>query len=391
MKDGNWGLFSVRAIPLMNPDKSIREWVGVHTNITQKRKFETILKQSEERFRSLANSMSQLAWMATKNGSVYWYNQRWIDYTGTSLQEMQGWGWEKVHHPDYVERIVTLTKELWNINEPFELTFPLRRHDGVYRWFLTRAYPITNQHGEIIQWVGTKTDIDDYKKAIELKDQFLRVASHELKTPVTSLKGYTQLLQMTLEEEGVNANTAKLVQKMDQQIDKLTGLIVNLLDVTKIENGQLQYLNENFNFNLLVLETVEELQRTTQTHLVKTQLDDAVNINGDRTRIGQVIANLLTNAIKYSPGNNVIIVSTEIKANEITLSVQDFGLGIPKTDIPFIFDRFYRITGNHRETYPGLGLGLFIAAETIRRHHGQINVTSKEGIGSTFRFNIPLK
>ncbi|MEO7049680.1 MAG: ATP-binding protein, partial [Ferruginibacter sp.] len=279
-------------------------------------------------------------------------------------------------------------KELWNTNQPFELTFPLRRHDGAYRWFLTRVYPLLNDRGEVQQWIGTNTDIDDYKKAMQLKDEFLSVASHELKTPLTSLKGFTQILEMQFQASD-NADAATLLQKMDQQINKLNRLIIDLLDVNKIENGQLRYNTESFNFNVLVVDVVEVLQRTTTTQTIQTHLDDPVIVNADRNRIEQVISNLIANAIKYSPGRDTVIVSTQTTTEEVIFFVQDFGIGVPEVHISHIFDRFYRVPGKNRESYPGLGIGLFIAAEIISRHHGVINVDSQEGKGSIFSFSIP--
>jgi PAS domain S-box-containing protein len=388
MKNGEWGLFSVRAVPLVNADGSIREWVGVHTNITKARKSTEALRQSEEKFRSLANSISQMAWMANKDGWIYWYNERWYGYTGTSFEEMEGWGWDKVHHPDQVEKVVSATKELWNTNQPFELTFPLRRHDGVYRWFLTRVYPLLDERGEVQQWIGTNTDIDDYKKAMQLKDEFLNMASHELKTPLTSLKAFTQILEMQL-KAGDNSSAATLLQKMDQQINKLNRLVIDLLDVNKIEKGQLQYNIEPFNFNILVSEVVEEMQRFSTTHTIQTRLDGPVILNGDRNRIEQVISNLIANAIKYSPSQDTIIVSTQSTTEEVIFSVQDFGIGVPEADLSNIFNRFYRVPGKYRESFPGLGTGLFIASEIISRHQGIIKAESEEGKGSTFSFYIP--
>lgn len=126
------------------------------------------IKESEEKFSALADNMENLAWIADGEGWIYWYNKRWYDYTGTTLEEMQGWGWQKVHHPDHVDRILETTKKIWITNEIFELTFPLRRHDGEYRWFLTRGRPITNSEGKIVRWFGTNTDITDQRETQEL-------------------------------------------------------------------------------------------------------------------------------------------------------------------------------------------------------------------------------
>lgn len=349
-----------------------------------------ITEESEAVFHTLANSISHLAWMANPDGWIYWYNQRWYDYTGTTLEDMQGWGWEKVHHPDHIERVLSDVKKLWQTDKPYEMTFPLKRKDGVYRWFLTRVYPVKNAEGKVIQWIGTNTDIDDQKKALEQKDEFISIASHELKTPVTSLKGFTQILQMKFQKED-NWEAVDLLARMDKQVDKLTKLIVDLLDATKIENKQLKFTLEDFDFDGLVTEVVEEMKRTTITHEINVQTAGIKIINGDRNRIGQVITNFISNAIKYSPDNNQIIVSTAVNDENVTLCVQDFGIGISAEKQPKIFERFFRVTGGGQETFPGLGLGLFISAEIIKRHKGTISVESTEGKGSTFCFSLPLK
>jgi signal transduction histidine kinase len=269
------------------------------------------------------------------------------------------------------------------------MTFPLRRYDGVYRWFLTRVYPVKNNEGKVIQWIGTNTDIDDQKKALEQKDEFISIASHELKTPVTSLKGFTQILQMTFEKEG-NKTAVNLLSKMDKQVDKLTNLIVDLLDATKIENGQIKFNLEVFDFNNLVKEIAEEMRRTTITHEIIVEESNNANINGDRNRIGQVITNFISNAIKYSPDSSKIIITTTCQEQNVKLCVKDFGIGIAAEKQSNIFDRFFRVTGGGQETFPGLGLGLFISKEIIKRHNGKIYVESAEGKGSTFCIELPV-
>jgi PAS domain S-box-containing protein len=365
-------------------------WAWYFRDITESRKNEIEIKQSEERFSSLADSIQNLAWIADAEGWIYWYNQRWYNYTGTTLNEMKGWGWDKVHHPDHIEEVLNFVKKAWKKDEPYELTFPLRRYDGEYRWFLTRVVPIKDSNGMVTKWIGTNTDIDDQKKALEQKDEFISIASHELKTPVTSLKGFTQILQMKFQKES-NDFAADMLSKMDKQVDKLTKLIVNLLDATKIENGQLQFSKEDFDGNDLINEIVEEMQRSTISHKINVELCDTKIITGDRNRIGQVITNLISNAIKYSPdASDVLITSSVIESNKIKICVQDYGIGIPASKLNNVFDRFFRVTGENRETFPGLGLGLFISKEIIKKHNGEIYAESLDGKGSTFCIVLPV-
>jgi signal transduction histidine kinase len=221
------------------------------------------------------------------------------------------------------------------------------------------------------------------------KDDFLSIASHELKTPVTSLKAYTQLLHMDAKE---NADHKKesMLSKMDSQIDKLTGLITDLLDTSKMQNGKLIYNKYFFQLNDLVKEIVDETQATTASHQIIIKKNIPLQLYADKDRIGQVLSNLLNNAIKYCQDCKQIIVNLEKKGEMAICSVQDFGNGIIKAQQDKIFERFYRVTGNNLHTYPGLGLGLFIAKEIIERHGGKIWFESEEGKGSIFYFSLPM-
>ncbi len=154
-------------------DKKAYKLSGILIDVTKDVEARKKIEESEERFKTLANNIQNLAWMANGDGWIFWYNQRWYDYTGSTLEEMAGWGWEKVHHPQHRERVVSFVKEAWTKNEAFELTFPLKGVDGEYRWFLTRVFPIANAEGEVIRWVGTNTDINEQKNA---EDQFRLLA-----------------------------------------------------------------------------------------------------------------------------------------------------------------------------------------------------------------------
>lgn len=232
-------------------------------------------------------------------------------------------------------------------------------------------------------------DITERLRLERQKDEFLSIASHELKTPVTSMKAYAQLLERRFRQSR-DTRSADLIKKMDLQAIKLTRLVEDLLDVTRIENGQLMLHRSSFDFNELVHEAVEEAQRTTVKHTIVEELTAPVMLYADRDRIGQVLTNLLTNAIKYSPRTDTILVKTTRTDEAITTSVRDFGVGIPKEKQSRLFQRFYRVEGDSQLTYPGLGLGLYISAEFLKRHHGTIWVESEEGQGTTVSFSLPL-
>jgi PAS domain S-box-containing protein len=258
-------------------------------------------------------------------------------------------------------------------------------------WLQVRAFPSKTGMSVYLDDISKRKQAEKHlQELFRQKDEFIGIASHELKTPVTSIKGYTQILKMRFAQEK-NSKAVELLGRMDRQIDKLTTLINDLLDVTKIEGGKFQFHHTHFDFNELVTEIVEEMQQTTQQHTIITKLTLTSKIYGDRDRIGQVITNFLSNAIKYSPGSDKIILTTLKEPKKITLCVQDFGIGISKEKQPNVFDRFFRVSGLKEDTFPGLGLGLFISAEIVKRHHGTISVKSIKDKGSTFCFILPVK
>jgi signal transduction histidine kinase len=227
------------------------------------------------------------------------------------------------------------------------------------------------------------------EELVQRRDEFFSIASHELKTPITSLKAYTQLLLMDAEGLYENQNLMML-SKMDNQIDKLTSLISVLLDSSKVQAGKLSYNKQPFEINKLTGEIIEELRPTSPNQELIFQGDIKAEVLGDRERIAQVIKNLLLNAIKYAQDSKKIIVKLSRTGNKVICSVQDFGKGILDIEHTKIFERFYRVLGNNLHTYPGLGLGLFISKEIIEKHGGKIWVESERGKGSTFYFELPV-
>ena len=260
-----------------------------------------------------------------------------------------------------------------NINDFYDLNFAVGTYCDVLVSQITFVY-----HDKYIKTVN---------KIARHKNEFMSIATHELKTPVTSLKAYAQVLENRFAKEG-NERAANQLSKMDAQLNKLTSFIGDLLDTTKIESGKLKYKDALFDLNKLIVETVEEIQRTTKKHKIKMILGPSVTLIGDRTRISQVLVNLLSNAIKYSPRTKDIIVTTHTEDKKVILSVRDYGIGIERKYRKKIFNRFQRV--NDQGTYGGLGLGLFIAATIVKRHGGKIHVESSKNKGSVFVIELPV-
>jgi len=231
-------------------------------------------------------------------------------------------------------------------------------------------------------------EIEFRKRAERKKDEFISIASHELKTPLTSVKGYVQLLERSIDKGDV-PTVKKHLQKAQLQLDKLNDLIADLLDISKIESGKLKFNKKSFNINLLLDSIIEIIhQSNPEFTIVKTGFIGP-EVFADEMRIEQVIVNFLTNAIKYSPGTTEVHISAALNDDRVVIAVRDFGIGIHPDQQKNVFDKFFRVeeTAIH---FQGLGIGLYISSEIIRRHGGSVGVNSTFGEGSEFYFDIPL-
>lgn len=222
------------------------------------------------------------------------------------------------------------------------------------------------------------------------RNEFISMVVHELKTPLSSIKGYSQLLGRRCQRAGDEQGT-QLATRMDQQVNRLTGLIDDLQDVNRMEGGKLRLRESTFAFDALVAEVVADIQLTTEQHNFVIEGQTGATIYGDRERISQVLTNLLTNAIKYAPESETILVKLTRDTEFVKACVQDFGPGIPKAFQAHVFEPFYRVETAGNGSAQGLGLGLAIAAGLVERHHGCMWVESEEGAGATFCFTLPLK
>ena len=387
LKNGNWGYFSVKAIPLLNADGLIWEWVGVHTDITEQYRAEEAVRESEERFRQMAELMPQKVWTADAEGNKNYFNKTLLDYAGKSFEELQGNGWQQIIHPDDWEKDKKQWEECTGTGKDYEAENRLLRKDGEYLWHLTRAVALKDEDGKIKMWLGSKTEIHDQKTKEQAKDEFISIASHEMKTPLTIAKAYLQLLEISLDKDNENANL--YAKKASQSVARLNELITELLDVSKIQHGKLDYNISTFNFNELVDNTVADIQQTSPKHTIIKSGKILQQVTGDKDRLQQVIINLLSNAIKYSPDSLDVYINIAEKNSAVEVSVKDNGIGISRQHLEKIFDRYYRVE-EHAIAFQGLGIGLFISYEIIQRHHGKFWVESEPGKGSTFYFSLPV-
>ncbi|RYU91196.1 PAS domain S-box protein [Mucilaginibacter terrigena] len=381
--------------PQYNHAGQFMGYIGACTDVTEKTitDIELQLKNGElndqiKQFEFVTDFMPVQLWTATTDGELDYVNQQTVDFFGLPMDDIIGAKWLSNVHPDDEQGCISTWMEALQTGSLYQYEFRLRDKNGEYKWHLARALPFILD-GEIVRWFGTNTDIDEQKQLQRQKDDFLGIASHELKTPVTSIKAYAQVLGAMLSREGEEKKAA-MVMKMDAQLNRLTNLIGDLLDVTKINSGRILFNKIWFDFNLAIQETVQDLQHTTNKHILVMDFRETGKIYADKERIGQVMTNLITNAIKYSPHSNRIIISTQREDNMVTVCVEDFGIGIPEDKKEKVFEQFYRVSGSKQHTFPGLGLGLYISNEIIRREGGKMWVNSTEGKGSVFCFSLPV-
>lgn len=303
---------------------------------------------------------------------------------------------EKIHPDDHTRVENSIRETLHGSNSgQFDIEFRTIAISEKNKWLKAKGRAYFNEHRIAIRFIGTLLDITVQKlideatrELLSKKDEFISIASHELKTPVTSLKAILQILERTTLHKEEMKSVHVFVQKANKQIDKLTELIKDLLDVTKIQAGKLELKRTRFILSELIEECWEGLQANSLLHQILLEGEANVEIFADRNRLEQVLVNLISNAIKYSPESDKVIITVEKMTEGVKIAITDFGIGIPQDKIPLLFDRFYRVD-EHSQRYAGLGLGLFISAEIVKQHQGHIYVESKEGKGSTFWFTIP--
>ena len=252
---------------------------------------------SREHFKLLTNNIVQMTWTNLPTGEFTSYNQRWYDYTGLTIDDDHDVVWEMIVHPDDLNETLRLYNNSLKTGELFEIENRYKRYDGVYRWHLNRSKPLKNDAGDIIFWVGTATDIEDQKQEMERKDEFIGIASHELKTPLTSLKGYLQLIA-SYKKEDLPPIVKQYVTKASVSISKLQSLINDLLDVSKIKAGRLEYAIGDVNITDLVNLCVENARHVSPAYTFNIKVDSEYIVKGNQERLEQVLMNLINNAVK---------------------------------------------------------------------------------------------
>ena len=383
---------------------------GAVMDITARKQAEMAARDSEEKFRTMANSMSQLAWIAQPDGFIFWYNRRWYEYTGTTPKQMEGWGWQSVHDPEVLPKVMALWTAAINAGKPFEMEFPLRGADGLFRIFLTRGQPLKDSEGRVVQWFGTNTDVDELKRAEEKVSQLnaeleQRVAertlqleyankeleafsysvSHDLRAPLRAMNGFAGIV---LEEFGpqLPAQAAHYLNRIRNGGVKMGQLIDDLLAFSRLSRQSLK--RQPVDTARLVQNVLDDLAPQREGRMIEIKTGTLPICWGDPSLLKQVWVNLLSNAVKYTSGRDpaVIEIGCDGKGEENVYYVSDNGTGFDMQYAHKLFGVFQRL---HRaDEFEGTGVGLAIVQRVIHRHGGRVWAEAELGWGATFRFTL---
>lgn len=387
--------------------------MGTAQDITLSKSAEEALRQSELNFRTLADTMPQIIWTAQADGCINYYNQRWYDYTGMNFQQTQGWSWQPVLHPDDLQMCIDVWSESVRSGKDYQIECRFRRaSDGQYRWHLGRAFPLRDENGQIVKWFGTSTDIDDKKqteailknalqqqqiarqeaeRANRIKDEFLAVLSHELRSPLNPILGWSKLLKAGKLNP---KQTQQAIETIERNAKLQIDLIDDLLDVSRILRGKLTLNIASVNLNSTISaasETVSFAVQAKKIELITTFEPNIEKAKGDPARLQQVVLNLLTNAIKFTPNGGRVEVKIVKVGSYAQITVSDTGKGISPEFLPCIFDYFRQEDSSITRKFGGLGLGLAIVRQIVELHGGTVQAESP-GLeqGATFTVMLPL-
>ena len=342
----------------------------------------------EYEFQIMADSAPVMIWIAGLDKGCYFFNQVWLHFTGRTLEQEAGNGWAEGVHKDDFDKCLKIYITEFNNRHPFKMEYRLKRHDGEYRWILDNGVPRYDGEGRFAGYIGSCIDIHEMKQAEERKDEFISSASHELKTPVTTLNIYLSLIKDFMEENNFTEQNL-FVKKAQDQVHRLNKLVSGLLDVSRIQANIIEMDFQVIDYCAFLKDLMADFQAVNSSHKFTIDICEAT-IRADKDRLAQVISNLVGNAVKYSTGGQKITIAVTEENEFIKTTVTDYGIGIPKKHHANIFDRFYRVTDKDVKTFPGLGIGLYIASEIIKQHGGKIGVESMEGESTTFWFLLPI-
>jgi len=405
-RDGEWRWWSARGTTIRNDQGEPYKMIGSITDITERKRADDALLKSEKEFRILAESMPQIVWITRQDGWNIYFNQQWIDYTGMTIEESYGHGWNKPFHPDDKQKAWAAWQNATKNNGVYSIESRLRRADGVYNWFLVRGVPMLDANGTILKWFGTCTDINEIKYAEQelilakdkaeemnrLKSSFLSNMSHELRTPLIGILGFAELLKEELTDEDFKVQ-ANIILESGNRLKETLDLI---LDLSKIEAESLMVNSELIDLTSYIPNLVKVFEKSAEVKGLELKVitgEELLFSNLDKVLLNSIVNNLVNNAIKYTQQGKVTIEINKIFNNEkrnVELKVKDTGIGIAEENLEIIFEPFRQASEGWNRNFEGTGLGLTLVKKYVESMNGLISVESKVGIGSTFKVQFPL-
>lgn len=342
----------------------------------------------QEQFRIMADNAPVMIWISDLNKGSYYFNNGWLNFTGRTTEEESGNGWRENIHPDDLQRWIISYTNHFEKQEPFKIEYRLKRRDGEYRWVLDHAVPRYDANGKFEGFIGSCVDISDIKELEDRRNSFISAVSHEIKTPLTTMKVYIQILEDVLKTKNDEQLTG-LVSQISKQANRFTDLVRNLLDISKTEEDFSSYKKADVQLDEIVEEAFEEFRKTYPD--VKIELEGATNskVFGDSERLSAAVKNILHNAVKYSEPKEVRINISKAD-NKAKVSVSNPGSVIPAESSKKVFEKFYRVPDKKNKTFPGIGVGLYLASEIVKNHGGEIWVESDTEKGTTICFTLPI-
>ena len=366
------------------------------TDLSESKRAEEALRETEARFRILSECMPQKVWTSLPDGQLNYLNHMLLEYAGLPAEQLKGWGWTNLVHPDDLRNQIDTWKQSLSSGDMFEIEHRILKHNGEYRWHLARALPLYQPDTQISMWIGTNTDIHDQKQAEEelredhrRKDKFLALLAHELRNPLAPLSNAVQILGSSPSD---SQTQLALIGIMQRQVRQLTRLIDDLLDLSRITTGRMRLQRDRILAESVVTAAVEAIQpliTERQQQLIVTVPKEELWLDADAARLSQILTNLLHNAAKYTPPQGRLNLTLERAEDDVLFKVSDNGAGISSEMLTKIFDLFMQIDWTLDQANGGLGIGLTLVRTLVELHGGSVKAAS-DGLGQGSEFTVRL-